>query len=164
MDSVRNVILITRWTRSMWASSCRKVSWVLDADIKGFFDAISSMKWMLKFLEHRIADQRLLRLCRKWLRAGVSEAGQWSKTEVGTPQGSVISPVLANLYLHHVLDLWVDSWRKIHVSGEVYHRALSPMTSSWGFSTAMGSRAVHADHLQERMAKFGWNYTKRKPV
>ncbi len=66
----------------------------------------------MKFLEHRIADPRLLRLIRKWLRAGVSEDGQWSKTEVGTPQGSVISPILANIYLHYVLDLWVNKWRR----------------------------------------------------
>ena len=89
----------------------RKVNWVLDADVKGFFDAIFH-DWMLRFLEHRIADQRLLRLIQKWLRAGVSEEGKWSKTEVGTPQGAVISPVLANIYLHYSLDPWVNSWRK----------------------------------------------------
>jgi group II intron reverse transcriptase/maturase len=89
----------------------RKVSWVLDADIRGFFDAIDHT-WMLRFLEHRIADQRILRLIRKWLTAGVSEDGQWSRTTVGTPQGAVISPLLANVYLHYVLDLWVAQWRK----------------------------------------------------
>ncbi len=73
----------------------------------------------MKFLEHRIADQRLLRLIRKWLRAGVSEEGQWSKTEVGTPQGSVISPLLANIYLHYVLDLWVHHWRIDPATGDV---------------------------------------------
>lgn len=80
----------------------RKVSWVLDADINGFFDAIDH-EWLMKFVEHRIADPRILILIRKWLRAGVSEDGQWSKTTIGTPQGAVISPLLANIYLHYVL-------------------------------------------------------------
>ena len=96
----------------------RKVSWVLDADIRGFFDAIDH-EWLMKFLEHRIADRRVLRLIRKWLRSGVSEDGQWSKTAVGTPQGAVISPLLANVFLHYVLDLWVDYWRKHHARGDV---------------------------------------------
>jgi RNA-directed DNA polymerase len=96
----------------------RKVNWVIDADIQGFFDAVSH-EWLLKFVEHRVADRRILRLIRKWLRAGVSEDGQWSKTEVGTPQGSVISPILANVYLHYVLDLWVNQWRKTNASGDV---------------------------------------------
>ena len=96
----------------------RKVSWVLDADIRGFFDAIDH-EWMLKFLEHRIADRRVLRLIRKWLRAGVSEDGKWSRTTVGTPQGSVISPLLANVFLHYVLDLWVNQWRQRHARGKV---------------------------------------------
>ncbi len=76
-----------------------------------------------EILEHRIADPRMLRLIRKWLRAGVSEDGQWSKTEVGTPQGSVISPLLANIYLHYVLDLWVNSGGKVHARGRD-HRSL----------------------------------------
>ncbi len=96
----------------------RKVSWVLDADIKSFFDTINHA-WLMKFLEYRIADPRMLRLIRKWLRAGVSEDGEWSRTEVGTPQGSVISPLLSNIYLHYVLDKWVQSWRKSKASGEV---------------------------------------------
>ena len=96
----------------------RKVNWVLDADIRGFFDNIDH-EWMMKFLEHRIADRRVLRLIRKWLRAGVSEDGQWSRTTVGTPQGSVISPLLANVFLHYVLDQWVNQWRKRHARGEV---------------------------------------------
>lgn len=96
----------------------RKVSWVLDADIKSFFDTINHT-WLMKFLEHRIGDPRMLRLIRKWLRAGVSEDGEWSKTEVGTPQGSVISPLLSNIYLHYVLDEWVQAWRKSKANGEV---------------------------------------------
>jgi RNA-directed DNA polymerase len=96
----------------------RKVSWVLDADIRSFFDTINHM-WLMKFVERRIADPRMLRLIRKWLRAGVSEDGEWSKTEVGTPQGSVISPLLSNIYLHYVLDEWVRDWRKKGACGEV---------------------------------------------
>jgi RNA-directed DNA polymerase len=96
----------------------RKVNWVLDADIRGFFDAIDH-GWLMKFLEHRIADRRILRLVRKWLRAGVSEDGEWSRTTVGTPQGSVISPLLANVFLHYVLDLWVQQWRERHARGDV---------------------------------------------
>jgi RNA-directed DNA polymerase len=96
----------------------RKVNWVLDADIRGFFDAIDH-EWLLRFLEHRIADRRVLRLIRKWLRAGVSEDGKWSRTTVGTPQGAVISPILANVFLHYVFDLWADQWRKRHARGSV---------------------------------------------
>lgn len=96
----------------------RKVNWIIDADIRGFFDNISH-EWLLKFLEHRIADPRMLRLLKKWLRAGVSEDGEWSPTKVGTPQGAVISPLLANVFLHYVLDLWIDDWRKRQAKGEV---------------------------------------------
>jgi RNA-directed DNA polymerase len=96
----------------------RKVNWVLDADIRGFFDNIDH-EWLLKFLEHRIADRRILRLIRKWLKAGGSEDGQWSRTTVGTPQGSVISPLLANVFLHYVFDLWANQWRKRHAQGSV---------------------------------------------
>src|SRR5579872_3388467 len=83
----------------------RRVNWILDADIRGFFDNMSH-EWTMKFIEHRVADRRILRLIQKWLKAGVSEDDQWSATKVGTPQGAVISPLLANLYLHYVLDLW----------------------------------------------------------
>lgn len=96
----------------------QKVNWVVDADIRGFFDNISH-DWLMLFLEHRIADRRLLRLLKKWLRAGVSEEGQWSTSAVGTPQGAVISPLFANVFLHYVLDLWVAAWRKRHAVGEV---------------------------------------------
>jgi group II intron reverse transcriptase/maturase len=96
----------------------RKVNWVLDVDIKSFFDTINHA-WLMEFLKRRIADPRMLRLIRKWLRAGVSEDGEWSRTEVGTPQGSVISPLLSNIYLHYVLDQWVTEWRKNKAIGEV---------------------------------------------
>jgi len=81
----------------------RKVNWVLDADIRSFFDAVSQ-QWLIRFLEHRIADPRVLRLIQKWLKAGVMEDGVWSETEAGTPQGAVVSPLLSNVYLHYVLD------------------------------------------------------------
>ncbi len=96
----------------------KKVNWVLDADIRGFFDALDH-EWLLKFLEHRIGDKRLLRLIQKWLGAGVMEAGRWTACEEGTPQGATISPLLANVYLHYVFDLWTQQWRKRHATGEV---------------------------------------------
>jgi len=96
----------------------KKVNWVLEADIRGFFDNIDH-GWLMKFIEHRIGDKRVLRLIRKWLRAGVSENGVWSKTEIGTPQGAVASPLLANIYLHYVLDLWANQWRKRKTRGEM---------------------------------------------
>ena len=96
----------------------RKVNWVLDADIRGFFDAIDHT-WMLQFIQHRIADKRVQRLIQKWLTAGISEDGEWSSTTVGTPQGAVISPLLANVFLHYVLDLWIDHWRRHHAKGDV---------------------------------------------
>jgi group II intron reverse transcriptase/maturase len=96
----------------------KKVNWVLDADIRGFFDAIDH-GWLMKFIEHRIGDLRVLRLIRKWLNAGVMEKGRWTESEEGTPQGATVSPLLANIYLHYVLDLWVQQWRKRHARGEV---------------------------------------------
>ncbi len=92
---------------ALWVGIMRKrVNWVLDADIRDFFATIDH-GWMVRFVEHRIADRRTVRLIQKWLRAGVSEAGTWEPTTVGTPQGAVVSPVLANVYLHYVFDLWV---------------------------------------------------------
>jgi group II intron reverse transcriptase/maturase len=96
----------------------RKVNWVLDLDIRGFFDAIDH-GWLVKFVEHRIADRRAVRLIQKWLNAGVLEDGVRRWAETGTPQGGSISPLLANLYLHHVFDLWVRRWRKRQAEGDV---------------------------------------------
>jgi group II intron reverse transcriptase/maturase len=96
----------------------KKVNWILDADIRGFFDNISHEK-LVELVELRVADRRVLRLIQKWLKAGVSEEGQWSETKVGTPQGAVISPLLANIYLHYVLDQWVVEWRKEFAHGDV---------------------------------------------
>jgi RNA-directed DNA polymerase len=96
----------------------RKVNWVLDADIRGFFDAIDH-EWLVRFVEHRIADRRVVRHIRKWLNAGVLEEGKVRRVEEGTPQGGCISPLLANVYLHYAFDLWADHWRRKHAGGDV---------------------------------------------
>jgi RNA-directed DNA polymerase len=96
----------------------RNVNWVLDADIRGFFDAIDHA-WLVKFIEHRIGDQRVVRHMQKWLHAGVLEEGQWHAQEEGTPQGGSVSPLAANSYLHDVLDLWADRWRRQYARGDV---------------------------------------------
>lgn len=96
----------------------KKIDWILDADIRGYFDAINH-NWMMKFLEHRVADKRMLRLIQKWLKAGVVEDGKWTESQVGSPQGASLSPLLANVYLHYVLDLWVQQWRKRNEQGDV---------------------------------------------
>ena len=95
-----------------------KVNWILDADISRFFDTVNHT-WLRRFLEHRIGDRRVIRLISKWLRAGVMEDGTITPTEEGTPQGAVISPLLANIYLHYVFDLWAHQWRKRHALGPV---------------------------------------------
>jgi RNA-directed DNA polymerase len=98
--------------------NCGTVNWVLDADIRGFFDNMSH-EWTMKFMEHRVADRRTLRLIQKWLKAGISEDGQWSESKVGTPQGAVVSPLLANVYLHYAFDLWIEAWRQKMATGDV---------------------------------------------
>lgn len=130
----------------------KKVNWVLDADIRGFFDNIDH-EWMVKFLQHRIADARVLRLIQKWLKAGVSEQGQWSGTKTGVPQGAVVSPLLANVYLHYVLDLWVEAWRKKCARGDV-------IIIRYADDFVMGfERKADAERLQrelrDRLGKFG---------
>ncbi len=96
----------------------KKVNWVLDIDIRGFFDAIDH-GWLVQFVEHRIADRRVVRLIQKWLNAGVLEEGKRTRVEEGTPQGGSASPLLANIYLHYVFDLWVQAWRQKHAHGDV---------------------------------------------
>lgn len=135
-------VAITRW----------KVNWILDADIKSFFDTVGHA-WLMKFVEHRIADPMMLRLIQKWLRAGVSEEGQWSKTTVGTPQGAVISPLLANIYLHYVLDLWALKWRKEQASGDVIIVRYAD-DFVMGFQHRGEAERFLRD-LRERLAKFG---------
>ncbi len=96
----------------------RKVNWILDADISDFFSRLDH-SWLEKFLEHRIADRRVLRLIKKWLAAGVIEDGNWSETLEGSPQGASASPLLANVYLHYVFDRWVRQWRQKHARGDM---------------------------------------------
>jgi group II intron reverse transcriptase/maturase len=96
----------------------RKVNWVLDADIRSFFDTLEH-GWLVKFIEHRIADRRIVRLIQKWLAAGVLEEGKRTHSEIGTVQGGSISPLLANIYLHYVFDLWVQQWRRRQANGDV---------------------------------------------
>lgn len=96
----------------------KRVNWVLDADIRNYFTSLDQ-SWLERFLEHRIADKRVLRLIHKWLRAGVIEDGEWSETEEGTAQGAPVSPLLANVYLHYVFDLWADQWRRRNARGDV---------------------------------------------
>ena len=130
----------------------KRVNYVLDADIRGFFDNLDK-SWLIKFVEHRVADPRILRLIQKWLNAGVMEEGRWSETKTGTPQGSVISPTLANIYLHYVFDLWVDAWRKKCAQGDV-------IVVRYADDTVLGfQHQAEADRfledLRERLKKFG---------
>jgi group II intron reverse transcriptase/maturase len=96
----------------------RRVNWIVDSDLQSFFDSVSH-EWLIKFLEHRIGDERVLRLIHKWLKAGVMEQGELTVSEQGTPQGAVASPLLANAYLHYVFDLWAEQWRRRHAQGEL---------------------------------------------
>ncbi len=130
----------------------KRVNWVLDADIRGFFDNVGH-EWTTKFIEHRVADRRILRLIQKWLKAGVSEDGQWSETEVGTPQGAVVSPLLANVYLHYVFDLWVEVWRKKMARGDVIVvRYADDLVLGFQHRTE-AERFLR--EFRERLAKFG---------
>jgi len=96
----------------------RKVGFILDADIRSFFDTVSQ-EWLIRFLEHRIGDRRIIRLIRKWLKAGVLEDGEVKVSEMGTGQGAVISPLLANIYLHYAFDLWAERWRRREATGDM---------------------------------------------
>lgn len=129
----------------------RRVNWVLDGDISSFFDGLDH-EWLIKFVEHRIADQRVVRLIRKWLNAGVLEQGEWKCSEEGTPQGGSASPLLANIYLHYVFDLWVQHWRKTKAQGDV-------IVVRWaddfvvGFEHQTDAEQFHQE-LAARFAKF----------
>lgn len=130
----------------------KKVDWVLELDIKSFFDKISH-QWLVQFVEHRIQDRRIVRLIQKWLKAGVLEQGQWFETKEGTPQGSVISPILANLYLHYVLDVWADVWRKKVAQGEVIIVRYAD-DAVLGFQYREDAEKFR-EQLRERLRKFG---------
>ena len=130
----------------------KKVNYILDVDIRGFFDNLDK-SWMNKFMEHRVADPRILRLIRKWLKAGVMEEGKWSEPQKGTPQGSVISPLLANVYLHYVFDLWVNLWRQKWAQGEVVVvRYADDIILGFQYQTDADR---FLENLRERLAKFG---------
>ncbi len=133
------------------AITTHKVNWVLDADIQGFFDAIVH-DCLMKFIEYRIGDPRILRLIRKWLRAGVSDDGEWAETKVGTPQGAVISPLLANIYLHYVLDLWVEQWRKTARGEVIIVRYADDFVMGFQYRDD-ADRLLR--QLHERMAEYG---------
>ena len=130
----------------------KKVSFVLDADISDFFGSLDQ-SWLLKFLEHRIADRRVLRLIQKWLAAGVIEDGEWSKTEAGTAQGASVSPLLSNVFLHYVFDLWADQWRRRNARGDVILVRYADDYVA-GFEYREDAERFLAD-LRERFAEFG---------
>ena len=127
------------------------VRWILDADIKGFYDAISH-EWMVKFLEHRIGDRRIIRLIKKWMKAGIMEEGEWRQSEAGTPQGGLISPILANIYLHYALDQWVHQWRKRQAKGSVI---IVRYADDFVIGFEKGREAYRfKEELKERLRKF----------
>jgi RNA-directed DNA polymerase len=129
----------------------RSIRWVLDADIRSFFDTINH-SWLVRFLEHRIGDRRIIRLIQKWLKAGVLDRGLHIETEEGTPQGAVISPLLANVYLHYVYDLWVQAWRRRQATGDMIVVRYADDTIV-GFQR-QGDAAKFLGDLKERLAKF----------
>jgi group II intron reverse transcriptase/maturase len=137
----------------------KKVNWILDLDIRGFFDNINHEQ-LVQYVEQRIADPRILRLIRKWLKAGVMEEGEWKATEVGTPQGSSISPLLANVYLHYALDLWVVAWRR-RARGDVIMVRYAD-DAVLGFETGMKRKAC-AGNCKSNCGRSDWNSTRRRP-
>lgn len=131
---------------------CRKqVNWVLDCDIRGFFDNLDQ-EWMMRFVEHRVQDRRMLRLIGKWLKAGVSEEGTWQESAKGTPQGAVISPLLANVYLHYALDLWAHAWRKGAGGGMIMVRYADDVV--FGFEDR-DEAGRFLEQLREQLGKYG---------
>jgi group II intron reverse transcriptase/maturase len=138
---------------ALWVGMVRKkVNWILDLDIRSFFDKLQH-SWLIQFVEHRVGDPRVVRLIQKWLKAGVMEQGQWNETTEGSPQGAVISPVLANLYLHYVLDLWVDAWRKKRAHGDMIIVRYAD-DAVLGFEHREDAEQF-LEQLRERLAKFG---------
>jgi group II intron reverse transcriptase/maturase len=130
----------------------KRVNWVLDADFSDYFSSLDH-QWLVKFVEHRIADRRVLRLIQKWLAAGVVEDGSWTAFEEGVPQGASASPLLANIYLHYVLDLWAHQWRQRHAQGEV-------IIVRWADDFVVGFEHRHDAErfwaeLRDRLANFG---------
>src|ERR1035441_2145054 len=138
---------------ALWVGIVRKkVNWILDLDIRSFFDKLQH-DWLVQFVEHRVGDRRVVRLIQKWLKAGVVEDGKWFQAEEGSPQGSVISPILANLYLHYVLDLWAKAWRKKQARGEMIIVRYAD-DGVLGFEKREDAEQF-LRQLQERLRKFG---------
>jgi group II intron reverse transcriptase/maturase len=137
----------------------RRVNWVLDADIRDFFGQVDQA-WLERFLEHRIADRRVLRLIQKWLRAGVIQDGEWSETERGTAQGASVSPLLANVYLHYVFDLWAHQWRTRNATGDVILVRYADDYVA-GFEHREDAERFLAD-LRDRLARFGLELAQEK--
>ena len=131
---------MTHWTHWQWDRGGKR------------FDNVSH-EWLEEFVEHRIADRRILRLIQKWLKAGVSEEGEWKETKVGTPQGAVVSPLLANIYLHYVFDLWVNQWRRKRAGGDMIVVRYAD-DAVLGFEHRKEAEAF-LEQLRERMRKFG---------
>ena len=141
------------------AITSRKVNWILDADLESYFETIDHA-WLIKFLEHRIGDNRILRLIRKWLHAGVVEEGVRSTSDVGSPQGSGISPLLSNVFLHYVFDLWIEWWRRQPGRGDiVVVRFADDLVI--GFQHKNDAEAC-LEQLQERFTKFGLKLNEAK--
>ncbi|CCM79586.1 reverse transcriptase domain-containing protein [Rhizobium mesoamericanum] len=130
----------------------RKINWILDADIRSFYDEIDH-EWMLRFLSHQVGDRRLIRLIYKWLKAGTIEDGRRVASTRGTPQGSVVSPVLSNIYLHYALDLWVQQWRTRNAKGDVIIVRYAD-DSVIGFQYE-GEAQRFLQELRGRLAQFG---------
>jgi RNA-directed DNA polymerase len=128
-----------------------KICWILDADIARFFDSLSR-EWLVRFVEYRIGDRRIIRLIQKWLKAGVLEEDRWIETKEGTPQGSVASPILANVYLHYTYDLWVQQWRRRHATGDMIVVRYADDTIV-GFQYRQDAERFQSD-LKERLAQF----------
>jgi RNA-directed DNA polymerase len=138
---------------ALWVGIMRKrVNWVLDADIRDFFGTLDH-GWMMKFVKHRIADRRIHRLIQKWLKAGVSEEGTWTAMDRGTPQGAVASPLLANVYLHYVFDLWVRRWRRRSATGDMIVVRYADDIVVGFEHRADAERFLH--EWQDRMRSFG---------
>ncbi len=130
----------------------KKVNWVLDADLRNFFDTLKHA-WLVQFIEHRVADKRIVRLIQKWLAAGVLEDGKRIQSEVGTVQGGSISPLLANIYLHYVFDLWVQRWRHKQARGDVIVVRFAD-DFVVGFQHRIEAERFLAE-LRERFTRFG---------
>lgn len=137
---------------ALYVALQRKVNWVIDADIQSFFDTIDH-GWMERFIEHRIGDRRLVKLLMKWLRAGVMEDGRLREVYQGTPQGGCISPLMANVYLHYVIDVWARQWRQRQAKGQMYIVRFAD-DLVMGFEREQDALAMHSA-LVERLAKFG---------